>query len=90
MNKLNDYESILTDCLSAFTCPLGTFYPNMMYGSRIRECTDEFDEKKLLCCARQAVSDMDGVFVRRVKRNGVKLVIAVMINDIERKVVMAL
>jgi hypothetical protein len=78
--------SALTDCFTAFVCPLGEFYPNKDYGSKIKQSIGKIDSQTLLCYARQAVSDMDGVYVKSVELSSLGADFTVMINDEERTV----
>ncbi|MCH5321287.1 MAG: hypothetical protein J1E36_05960 [Eubacterium sp.] len=87
---MSDYEpsvsSVLSDLVMAFICPRGEFYPNKNYGSQIKRNKNLIDEDKLLSFARQAVSDMDGVYVKSTQLNDSNAVFTVMINDESRQV----
>lgn len=86
MNNTNyPADTVLTDCITALICPLGEFYPNKDYGSRIRRSLAEPDKEKLLCYARQALSRMDGVFVKTAAWDGTNIIFTLMINDEERQ-----
>lgn len=77
---------ILSGCVSAFLCPRGEFYPNKNYGSQIMKNKVSADSEKLLAYARQAVSDMDGIFVKSAYLDNLNVVFTVAVNDEERQV----
>lgn len=88
--SMSDYElsvsSVLSDCVMALVCPRGEFYPNKNYGSHIIKNKNRIDPDKLLCFARQAVIDIDGVYVKNAQLNDKSAVFTVMINDESRQV----
>lgn len=87
MNKPESIiNAVLTDCTAALICPRGEFYPDKDYGSRIRREIQELDIKNLLSYSRQALSDMDGVFVISAEKDDEKIVFNISINDDERQV----
>lgn len=79
-------NSILTDCAAALVCPRGEFYPDKDYGSRIRKEMQELDLQTLLSYSRQALSNMDGVFVKSAEKGDEKIIFNISINDDERQV----
>lgn len=74
-------DDILENCVMAIICPLSKFYPNKNFGSRIRQ-SSERDE--LLASARQAVRNIDGVFIKNLCVNNGMAEFKIMINDEER------
>lgn len=87
---MSDYEpsvsSVLSDLVMALVCPRGEFYPNKNYGCQMMRNKNIIDSEKLLCYARQAVSDMDGVYIKSAQLNDKNAVFTVMINDESRQV----
>ena len=81
---------VLEDCTMALVCPQGSFYPNKNFGSLIAERGKRIDNKELLSYARQAVDDLDGVYVKNAFANEENAVFTVMINDEERQVSISL
>ena len=87
MNKPESIiNSILTDCTAALVCPRGEFYPDKDYGSRIRKEIQEIDLQTLLSYSRQALSDMDGIFVISAEKDDERIIFNISINDDERQV----
>lgn len=77
---------VLTDCVTAFICPRGEFYPDKDYGSRIIKNVVTADIQTLLCYARQAVSEMDGVFVKSAVKEKDNILFNILINHEEGQV----
>lgn len=77
---------VLTDCVTAFICPMGEFYPDKDYGSRIMKNIVTADIQTLLCYARQAVSEMDGIFVKSAVKEKDNILFNVLINHEEGQV----
>lgn len=87
MNNTNPLiNSVLTDCITALVCPAGEFYPNKNYGSQIKRNSGRLDEEKLLCYARQALSNMDGVYVKSASIDNSNAVFKIAVNNEERQV----
>lgn len=76
-------EQIIKDCVGVITCPIGKFYPDKNYGSRIHT---ECELGRLLAAARLAVSKLDGVYIKNGKTDGNILLLSVLINNNERTV----
>lgn len=88
---MNDYVNlILENCLTALVCPRGAFYPNKDFGSQIKSNKAIMDAEKLLVFARQALSEFDGVYVKRAVMNENSADFTVMINDEEGQVSISL
>jgi len=84
--KNNDFiDTVLCDCVMAVVCPLGEFYPDKDYGSQIKNSA-VIDSDILLACARQAVNEINGVYIKSVKTENNKALFDVLINDSERQV----
>lgn len=79
-------NSVLYDCVTALLCPRGEFYPDKNYGSHIIRNKNIIDSERLLCYARQAVSGMDGVYIKSAQLNNKNAVFTVMINNENRQV----
>ncbi len=77
-------EQIIKDCISALACPLGKFYPDKNYGSRLN---GQADINSLLCAARLAVNNIDGVYIKNGKTEDNKLILSVLINENEERTV---
>lgn len=77
---------VLTDCVTAFICPRGEFYPDKDYGSQIMKNIVTADIQTLLCYARQAVSEMDGIFVKSAVKEKDNILFNILINHEEGQV----
>lgn len=77
---------ILCDVEAALNAVRGKFYPDKDYGSKIRSICEMPREFYALCYARQALYNMDGVFVKSVRLNGSGYDFTLRINDEERQV----
>lgn len=76
-------DDILENCVMAIICPLSKFYPDKNFGNRIRK---SIDCGELLASARQAVRNIDGVFIKNMCINNGMAEFTIMINDEERRV----
>lgn len=83
-------DTVLADCITALICPIGEFYPNKNYGSRIKYIMQNTNEKEMLCYARQALNSMDGVYVKNAKIQDKSILFSIMINDEERQAIIAI
>lgn len=79
-------NSIMQDCVTAIICPRGKYYPNKNYGSHIFECNGSTPCQELLAYARQAVSDISGVYVKGVSVDKDAAVFTLLINNEQRQV----
>ena len=77
-------EQIIKDCISALACPLGQFYPDKNYGSRLN---GQADINSLLCAARLAVNNIHGVYIKNGKTEDNTLILSVIINENEERTV---
>lgn len=83
-------DNILVNCITAMKCPRGKYYPDKNFGSHILECSKNTENQELLAYARQAVSDIDGVYVKSVQTSGEQAVFTLLINDRQRQVTITL
>ena len=77
-------EQIIKDCISALACPLGQFYPDKNYGSRLN---GQAYIKCLLCAARISVNNINVVYIKNGKTEDNKLILSVLINENEERTV---
>lgn len=82
-----DTDSVLNHCRMALRCPLGSFYPNKDFGNSLTEYS-ELGE--LLSAARLAVCHIDGVFIKSVEQLWDAVELIIMINEEERRLLVAL
>lgn len=88
---MNDcINSVIEDCIVAIMCPRGEFYPDKNYGSKIKFAGSAIDEDRLLCYARQALNDMDGVYVKSVCKTDGTAQFILSVNNEERQVTVEL
>lgn len=76
----------LKEIVMAFKTVRGNFYPDKNYGSRIKDATKLPIEFYVLCYARQALYDMNGVFIKSVSIKNNNYDFTVVVNDEERQV----
>ena len=79
-------DNILKNCVEAIKCPRGKYYPDKNFGSQILENVSHSTAPELLAYARQAVNDIDGVYVKNVQINGAQAIFTLLINDQQRQV----
>lgn len=89
-NKIVCTEEILKNCIVAMKCPRGRFYPDKNFGSHILNSADKVLSDELLAYARQAVSEIDGVYVKSAQISSGNAVFTLLINDEQRQVNIAL
>lgn len=89
-NKTVCVTEILKSCVAAIKCPRGKFYPDKNFGSHILNVSDNRAKDELLAYARQAVSEIDGVYVKYAEISGENAVFTILINDEQRQVNIAL
>lgn len=82
----NFIGGIDNDIETALYTVRGSFYPDKNYGSRIRSVIDMPKEFYALCYARQALYNMNGVFVKSVVFNNGKYDFTILVGDEERQV----
>lgn len=79
-------EAALQNVRSALECRRGEFYPDKNFGSKINAEKKAPYEKYALCYARQAVNDIDGVYIKSAEIKDGGAVFTVLINNEERQV----
>ena len=78
-------EELLQNAVIALQTLRGGFYPDKNFGSQLR-AVQEKNEALAACCARQALSGFDGVFVKSAKINDNGYSFTILVNDQERQV----
>lgn len=87
MGRQNDFAlGGFGDVEAALYTIRGRFYPDKNYGSQIRLAANMPREFYALCYARQALYNMNGVFVKSVHVSDDKYDFTILINDEERQV----
>lgn len=82
------YEDLLQKVLLALKAKRGKFYPNKDFGSRLNEIEKEPFEKYAESYARQALDGFDGVFVKKVIKDGNALTFQLLVNEREEEVIL--
>lgn len=81
----DEFEPVLNDFKRALKTALGRFYPEFEYGSFLYSA--EHGGDFLLCCANQAASFIDGLFVKKINMKDNKCFTAdLLINEAEGQV----
>lgn len=84
--KNKDYiDTVLEACTMAIVCPRGKFYPDKDYGSHIKNSL-VLSNALLLAYARQAVGEMNAVYIKSAETENNKEVFTVIIGDEQRQV----
>ena len=81
-------EALLQNVSLILYAERGRFYPDKDFGSRIREINKEPFEEYAAAYIRQALYDLDGVFVKNVRKNENEITVELIINDENREVVL--
>ncbi len=78
-------DELLQNAVIALYAPRGDFYPDKDYGSYLLDLKTA-DGERAACLARQAVSRLDGIFIKSASetQNGPEFIITV--NGSERRV----
>lgn len=89
---INDYEltEALRSCVLAIRCERGRFYPDKDYGSSISQLENYSNRRLVLALARQAVGNIDGVFIKNVSIASDTATFEVYINNEREQVVINL
>lgn len=83
-----DYiDEILQNVFLALNAKRGKFYPNKSFGSRIHSINQQPYDEYALCYARQAVDEIDGVYIKSVKHQDKQIIFTVSVNDAEGEVI---
>lgn len=83
---LADADDVVNCCRMAIICPRGRFYPDKNYGSSIIKGSNLGE---YLAAARQAVSEIDGVFIKNAEFDGETVNYEIMVNNDERSMKIA-
>lgn len=81
-----DEEETLLNAVRALYTARGSFYPDKNYGSKIRCTLNMPNEFYALCFARQALYNINGVYVKSVARENGKYDFTLLVNNKERQV----
>lgn len=85
MEKIDErIDDVLALCKSAIFCNLVSFYPDKDFGSRVRQAMN--DKKLLLSYTREALRNIDSVYVKQADLIGEMLEITLTVNEEERQV----
>ena len=79
-------ETFLRSCVIAMRNPRGRFYPDKNFGSTLYALEDAENTRALLAAARQAVRELDGVFVKSASVDENSAVFEIYINNEKRRV----
>lgn len=81
-----DEEALLFNAVRALYTARGSFYPDKNYGSKIRRAACMPNEFYALCYARQALYNINGVYVKSVSSENGKYDFTLLVNNKERQV----
>lgn len=85
--KTGDYtETVLQDIARAVYTEKGSFYPEPLYGSRLRLEGEKAGEAYALCFAREALWGMDGVYIESASETDSGYNFVLYINNEKRQV----
>lgn len=79
-------EALLQNVCLIIGTQRGKFYPDKNFGSRLSTDIKEPFEEYAQTYIRQAIYGLDGVFVKKVRRNGNGITVILIINDEEKEV----
>ena len=91
--KINENEQlfeILQSCALVLNCPRLKHYPNKNFGSHLKAQENDVTVKSALDYARQAVKELDGVFIKSVRHCDDGIIFNVLINNEEGEVTVKL
>lgn len=86
LQTLEHTKAVLQSLQILLQCPRGKYYPNKNFGSHIPEMKIQAPNDLVLAYARQAVSEIDGVFIKSVEIDNGQAVFDVLVNNEEGKV----
>ena len=81
-------EELVQNAALALTAKRGRFYPDKNFGSRLSGLNREPFEEYAAAFIRQALYDLDGVFVKKVIKNEENIEVILIINDEEKEVIL--
>lgn len=85
LKEIDFIDELLQDIALNLKTARGRFYPDKNFGSDIFSLNAK-DEIYAACLARQAVSNINGVYIKSVKIIDKNFEFTVIINNLERKV----
>ena len=85
LKEIEHLDALLQDVALNIRAERGRFYPDKNFGSHIFS-SKNMDEDYILVLARQAVSGINGVYIKSAKRNDKNFEFTVIINNLERQV----
>lgn len=88
-NQVETVKAILENCATTLFCRNDRYYPDKNFGSKIRQ-EDSLTEDLLLAYARQALSGLDGVFVKSASFLQDNAVFEILINNEREQVSISL
>lgn len=86
LKSVEYFDEVLQNVKIVLSTGRGKFYPNKDFGSYLKMCLSEPREEYALAYARQAVSSMNGVYIKDVKINDDEMIFTVIINDMQGEV----
>ena len=91
--KINENEQlfeILQSCVLVLNCPRLKYYPNKNFGSHLKAQGNDITVKLALDYARQAVKELDGVFIKSAGYCDDGIIFDVLVNNEEGEVTVKL
>ncbi|MBQ7740592.1 MAG: hypothetical protein IJT65_05095 [Eubacterium sp.] len=79
-------EELLQNALVTLKVKRGRFYPNKDFGSLLYTLEGSEADERICALARQALYDMNGVFVKKAKLENGNILIDLIINNSEERV----
>lgn len=86
LKKTEYIDALIQDIVLVLTAKRGKFYPDKNFGSRLYKIADEPRAEYALNYARQAVSSIDGVYIKSADVSADQIVFTLTVNDEERQV----
>ena len=85
LKEIEHIDELLQDIALNLKAERGGFYPDKNFGSHIFSSKSR-DESYITSLARQAAANINGVYIKSVKINNENFEFTVMINNLERQV----
>jgi hypothetical protein len=86
LKKVEYIDEVLQNVKIILTASRGKFYPNKDFGSYLKKCNDEPRLEYALSYARQAVSSIDGVYIKSLNIDDDEMIFTVTVNENEGEV----
>lgn len=86
LEKIDFIDEIVQSVILILTAHRGKFYPDKNFGSLLSDITCAPQDEYALCCARQALDGIDGVFIKKAHTAQDKYIFDLIINNEERQV----